>query len=225
LIIILAAIFLWFSWGKYVDWQAQKENNAAIVAQQVLKQQVADNVKLAEIVRGNEQRYVQLLNTVTAQNQQLVNAMAARDRVTAQQQEANKTLPLPELAFRWQTLIKVPPTEIKNVNNELVVSPVAAVATVNQLEEIPRLEGNLADEKAQSANKDELIKEGTVNVTGLTGQVTGLKTEIVKQAVLNKAEQDKMKADQKKKSRNWFLRGLAIGGAVVVYAAHALGAF
>ena len=227
LIIILVAIFLWFSWGKYVDWQARHDDVAAAIAQTKLEQQVEANEKLAQVVAANENNYKVLLAQVTSQNQMLANAIATRDITTKKQQEANLTTPLPDLAKRWVQLINIPQVEIQPAPllDHLIVTDNAARTTVNRLEEIPRLEGNLADEQKAHENDVSLLKDRDKAVTDLNTQVAGKDAEIDKQAVANKAEQDKLKADARKAKRNWFIRGAIIGGGVAVYALHAVGIF
>lgn len=227
LIIILLSIVLWFSWGKYVDWQARHDDVAAAVARTKLEQQIADNEKLAQVVAANENNYKVLLAQVTSQNQMLANAIATRDIQTRKQQEVNMTLPLPDLAQRWIRMLNLPQGEIEatSLPNKLVVTDNAARTTVNRLEEIPRLEGNLADEKKAHENDVSLLKDRDKAVTDLNAQVVGKDAEIEKQAAANKAEQDKLKADARKAKRNWFVRGILVGGGVAVYALHAVGVF
>lgn len=227
IIIVLAAILIWFLWGKYVDWQAKHDDTAAAIARTKLEQQVEDNAKIAQIVANNEQNFKVLLAQVTAQNQVLANAVATRDRNTQQQQATNLALPLPDLAKRWVQLLNIPQAEVQaaNVPDKLIVTDNAARTTVNQLEEVPRLTGNLAAEKQAHANDVSLLKDRDKAVVDLNAQVTGKDAEIEKQAVANKAEQDKLKADARKAKRNWLIRGMVIGGAGTAWALHALGMF
>ena len=227
LIIVLAAIFLWFSWGKYVDWQARHDDVAAAIAQTKLEQQVEANEKLAQVVESNANNYKVLLAQVTSQNQMLANAIATRDIATKKQQETNLTLPLPDLAKRWVQLLNIPQAEIQpaNLPDKLIITDSAARTTVNQLEEIPRLAGNLAAEKQAHANDVSLLKDRDKAVTDLNAQVAGKDEEILKQAEANKAAQDKLKADARRAKRNWLIRGIVVGGAGTAWALHALGLF
>src|SRR5208282_3911790 len=77
LIVIIAAIFLWWGYGKYA--QIRLDHDNAVLAQQKLitDAQVKANQQMAQQVAEDKAQYQALSDKVTAQNQQLVAANTA----------------------------------------------------------------------------------------------------------------------------------------------------
>jgi hypothetical protein len=163
--------------NKYLD----KRYDAAVArgqsANSVLKDQVSKNNEIQKNVDNLQQQYQQLLAGVQKQNAALVAAVAARNQTAAVQQKADADLTLPALAARQQTLAAT--TGINYTENGLLESPAAAIAVTQSLELLPVLKQDNQDLQEVSGNKDKQIVSLNGVVTGLDGQVDGLKLQLV----------------------------------------------
>lgn len=216
-LVLLVAGFgtLLFLGNLYINksYDAAVARNAA--AQQVLQEQVTKNAELQKQQDAREQQYQTMLETLTRQNQALVSAVAARNQAVAVQQHTDAGLPGAELAARHEALAGV-----KGVNyteNGFQVSSPVELQTVQSLETLPVLQANLKDEQSLSANKDQQITGLNGIVTGLNGQVGGLRVQLTDADKACTTKIDEIKKGERKAKRNWFARGLAIGGAVAAY--------
>lgn len=186
-------------------------------AQQVLQDQVTKNAELQKQQEAREQQYEQLVENLTKQNQTLVAGIVARNQAVAIQQKTDATLPLADLAVRQQVLAGTP--GITSTESGLVESPAAAVIVTQKLETLPALEQNVKDQQAVISNKDSQITGLNGVVTGLNGQVSGLGLQIQDQTKACDTRVNELKAAQRKKSRNWLIRGLMIGLGLGAYGA------
>ena len=124
------------------------------------------------------QQYQQMVTAILAQNTALANSMKQREVVVQQQQKVDQTLPLPDLALRWEKLLNLQPKEIQNTDKGLNVSEGASRTTVQTLELVPVLQANLKDSQTVSSNKDKQIDGLNGIVTGKDKQIDGLKVEL-----------------------------------------------
>lgn len=213
----LLLVVLWIG-NKYLNISADKADAKAVAAQQALDTIKQQNADFQKKVDEQEQQYQVLVGQLTAQNRSLLATIASRNQAVQTQQKTDANLALPELAVRWKTL--VPEADVQILNTGVSVSEPGARATVQQLELVPVLQANLGDEEKLVTNKDQQIAGLTGLTSGLTTQVDGLRSQIAAADTSCKADIAKIKADDRRSKRNWLLRGIAIGGAIVGYLMH-----
>lgn len=202
-----------------LDHQADRDKAAATTAQQILTAQQATDKSLAAQVAQNTQQYQALVVQLSQQNTQLAQAAQTRTVVLQAQQKTDDTIPLPDLGNRWAQLANISPTAFTATTQGVSVTPEAARTTVTQLEEVPVLTQNLADQKTETANvQKELDGSNTINGLLVT-QISGLKTEIVDDTKACSTEEASLKADARKGKFHWF--GIGYGaGFVSGFAVH-----
>lgn len=203
--------------NKYINASADQAIARAAAAQQALDTIKQQNADLQKKVDEQSAQYAELLAQLTKQNQSLLASIQSRREAVQQQQTVDASLPLPQLASRWIDLAKLKLDAIKSTENGLQITPEGAVTTVQALELVPVLQQNLADTEKIVANKDQQISGLNGLVETLNAQVSGLNAQLKAADVAHKTEIDSLKAQQRKKSRNWFLRGLVVGGTIVGY--------
>jgi hypothetical protein len=195
---------------------------AQIVAQQqatqdaALAQQATQN---AAVVAQDKAQLQALSDKVTAQNASLVAANTALATALTKQQKTDASLPVPALVDRWAQL--APGTNFAGAitsGNNVEVTPSNALATVQQLEKVPVLTQQLANETAEKLADDTLIAKQNTSISDLNTQVGTLNASIVglnKQIVDNNTvSQDQIKlikAEASKSKRRWFIIGFITG--------------
>jgi hypothetical protein len=213
LALLVVSLFLL---NKYLD----KSYDSAVArnqaAQAVLQDQVSKNSELQKNVDSLQQKYGQLLGTLTRQNQTLVAAVAARNQVVVGQQKQDAGLVAPELAARHETLIGI--KGVQSTENGFLVIPPVELQTVQSLETLPVLQQNLKDEQQLSANKDQQIASLDGVVAGLDGQVSGLKLQITD----GQKSCDARIAVAKKSRWKFFKAGAVVGFVAGVLTRHYL---
>jgi hypothetical protein len=226
IIVGILAVGLWFGYGKYAQIRLDHDNATLHQAQIVAAQQAEQNAALAQQAQQNAIQLAQdkaalqaLTDKVTAQNSQLVAANTALATALTKQQKTDASLPVPALVDRWAQL--APGTNFTGAigsGNNVEVTPSNALATVQQLEKVPVLTSELANETTAKANDDQLIASQNKNIFDLNGQVGTLNASIVG---LNKTivdnnntcqDQIKVVKDEARKSkRRWFIIGYVAG--------------
>lgn len=232
LIVIIAAIVLWWGYGKYAQIRLDHDSAALKQAQIVANQQATQNAALlvqaqqnAAVVAADKAQLQALTDKVTAQNQQLANANIALATALSKQQKTDASLPVPDLVNRWAQL--VPGTNFSGAvtsGNNIQVTPSNALATVQQLEKVPALMAELANEVQLKANDDQIIVSQNKSIADLNTQVTTLNAAVAGAKQLDvdhqKAadEQIKVVKDECRKSkRKWFVIGYIAGFASKVF--------
>lgn len=206
----IALIILFFAvagylGNKYLD----KSYDAAVArqqaAQQILQEQASKNNELQKNVDSLQQRYGQLLDTLTKQNQSLVASIAARNQAVVKQQSQDADLSLAELANRQKTLAQT--DGVNSTENGLTETPLGAIAITQALETLPVLRQDNQDLQTLANNKDSQITSLNGVVTGLDGQVDGLKLQLTDSG---KACDARVSVAKKSKWR-WFKFGVVTG--------------
>lgn len=215
ILIVLFLVTVVYLGHKYLVYAADTAKLNADTAVQTLAKQTADNKALADESKQREAQYVSLVTTLAAENAQVLSAMAQRTQATVVQQKVDKTLPLPELANRWAALGNFSPAEITNQPTGLLVSDAASRTTVQNLEEIPTLTQNLADQKKIADAKDTQLASLTGVNNGLVDQVSGLTLQAKDSEKACKAEITSVKASARKSKWKWFGVGVGIGAGIV----------
>lgn len=212
LIVLVAAVVLWWGYGKYAQIRLEHDNSALQQAKITADAQVAANQQLAQQVADDKAQLQVLTDKLTAQNQQLTAANIALATALTKQQKTDASLPVPDLVNRWAQL--APGTNFAGAvgsGNNVSVTPANALATVQQLEKVPVLTQELANEITQKQNDDQLLVSANKSIFDLNSQVTGaVKLDTDHQAQC--AEQIKVVKDEARKSkRRWFIIGFISG--------------
>lgn len=213
IIIVIAAVALWWGYGKYAQIRLDHDNAVLKQAQIVADSQKAANAQLAQQVLEDKAQLQALTDKVTAQNQQLVNANTALAQALSKQQKTDATLPPTDLATRWMQLVpNMPSGGVKvSSNGDFDVTPAGSVATTQQLERVPTLTQELANETTEKNNDDQLIAKQSQSIIDLNGQVTGLNKQIVDNNNVCQEQIKVVKDEARKSKRKWFVAGFVAG--------------
>lgn len=211
LLILLGLLVAGFLIWKYLDHSAAVADKKSLQADAVLQQQTVINNNLAAQVKSQSDTLTQLVVQVSQENAALLQAIQVRSAATAVQVVKDKTLPLPELATRWENLASLQPADITATTSGLVVSDAGSRMTVQALENLPTLTQNLADTQAIVQNKDSQISSMTEFQGTLQTQVKGLNLQITDADKACKAEITSVRASARKGKFKAFLWGLGIG--------------
>src|SRR5271157_4284105 len=227
IIVGIVAIGLWFGYGKYAQIRLDHDNAVLAQAKVTADAQAKANQQLAQQVADDKAALQTLTDKLSAQNQQLVNANTALATALSRQQKTDASLPVPDLVNRWAQL--APGTNFTGAigsGNNVTVTPSNALATVQQLEKVPVLTQQLANETTEKANDDQLIAQQNKSIFDLNNQVGTLSSSVAglnKQIVDNGAvcaEQIKVVKDEARKGkRKWFIIGYIAGFASHVFLA------
>jgi hypothetical protein len=212
IIVAIVVVGLWFGYGKYADIRAAHDNAALQQAKVVAAAQEQANAQLAQQVQADKASLQALTDKVTAQNAQLVAANTALATALTKQQKTDAALPVPALVDRWAQL--APGTNFTGAvtsGNNVQVTPSNALATVQQLEKVPVLTQELANETTLKTNDDQLVASQNKSIFDLTGQVTGLNKQIVDNQTQCTDQIAVVKAQAAKSKRRWFIIGYVAG--------------
>src|SRR5271155_3570018 len=226
IIIVIAALVIWLGYVKITNIIADHDAANLKQAQVVAQQQADQNAALAKQAAANaaqiadDKAQLQVLtDRLTAQNQQLVNANTALATALTKQQHTDASLPVPALVDRWAQL--APGTNFTGAigsGNNVSVTPSNALATVQQLEKVPVLTTELANETTEKTNVDQLLVAANKNifdlntsVTTLNGQIVGLNKTIVDNGNVCAEQIKVIKDDARKSKRKWFIIGFVAG--------------
>jgi hypothetical protein len=222
---LLVIVFLGYTW---MNRSSDNAIAANALAQQALQEQVVknaesskQNAELARQLASQVAQYQKMMDTLLAQNTALANAMKTRQAVVQKQQEVDKTLPLPDLAVRWEKLAALQPTDIQATDKGLTVNEAGSRLTVHILEEVPALQQDLTDTRQIVTNKNTQIAglDGVVaglntQVAGLKDEQTGLKAEIAKADAACTTKIDLEKSKARRSKIKIFFAGLLTGAGI-----------
>jgi len=208
-LLAIAGLVLWFGIGK-IDTLIANHDNANLQQAKVAAQIQADKVAaVAEQVQQQAQQYQILATKLDSQNAALVAANTQLATALAQRQKTDASLPPTELANRWAVL--VPQAKPTVTATGLAVDTPGAIATVQQLEQVPVLSTQLGNERTQLGNTQALLTAEGQQVTTLNTEVGSLRIQITDNAKVCdarvKVETDKIH----KARRRWFVIGYVAG--------------
>lgn len=209
LLIVLGFVLFWFVTGKVQDIIAAHDNANLQAATAVLNAQIDSDKKQAVLVAQQAADYKALSEKFQAQNDALARANTALSVKLSERQNTNNNLTLPDLLVRWQQL--VPPATLSITNGQATISDTGAHATVNELEKVPVLTEQLANEKTSNENNLTLLSASNKQVSTLNDSVTGLNKQI---AAANGVCEEKIKTVKDaaaKSKRRWFVVGYIAG--------------
>lgn len=210
-----------FGLSKYFDVDAARKDAKYVAQEQIVANDKQNSAAQAIATAQMQSQYTALVQALATQNAALGASIAQRTASQKAQVITDQTLPLPGLAARWNTLL---PTVTPTVTtNGVTLNEQGVRDTVSQLELVPALQGNLADEiKIAQAYQQEAQKaDALVNIE--SAQIAGLKTQIVDETKANAAEVAAVKAEGKKNSMKWFKRGFGLGFLSGLFVGHAAG--
>ena len=217
IIIILVLAAAVFAFNKYIDHAAKVADEQAAVSSQILKEQQNINQQLIQRMDAQDARYASLVEELTKKNEASRQEINTRNQDLAKQQSVNNTLPLVDLAGRWKTLINALNSDVQAFGPNIMVSDSGARQTVNKLEETTTLEANLTSQTNISNNLQKLLTECNQVVTNKQEVIDGKDNELKKQKDDSEKQIVKVKADDRRSKRNWFVRGMIAGGGIAAY--------
>jgi regulator of replication initiation timing len=205
----IAAVLLWFAVG-HVESIIAAHDNANLTQAKVVAQSQADKTAaLAAQVEQQSAQYQALATKLDAQNAALVAANTQLATALAQRQKTDATLPPSELANRWTVL--VPQANPTVTPSGLAVDTPGAVATVQQLEQVPVLSAQLGNERTQLESTQKLLGLSQNETTTLSSEVGSLRVQITDNAKVCDARV-KVESDKVHKARRrWFVIGYVAG--------------
>ena len=215
LIIILSlALLVFHGYLKTIDYLKSRDQAVNSKAQATLQAQVEANKQAADNTQQVVLQYKDLVDKLVVSNAQIAAAQVQRAQVTQKQQAADKTLPPPELAARWNTLLKMPTGVVPSTGSTYAVTQDAAVQTVIQLETVPMLQADLAGEQVLVSNGQKQIEGlSTVNAAQIT-EIAGLGAQIQDQTKACTTQVNLVKAQARKSKIHWFEAGFVVGFVV-----------
>jgi hypothetical protein len=211
LIILLVLGFGTHLYSKYLDSESAKKDQQLAVLTQTLNESKSQASAAALQADSAAAAFQKALDTVQAQNSLLAASNARSQAALAQHQTADRTtLALPEVIQRWQSLVVLQPNDLSQTSSGTVISENGVRATVAQLEAVPTLTSQLADEVQIAANDQSLLTQQTTVTTALQSQVSALNVELADQSKQCTAQV----AAEKIKTKRAFIRGFRIGAVV-----------
>jgi hypothetical protein len=213
LIVAIAALVIYLGYVKVTNILANHDSAQLQQAQIVASQQATQNAALAKQAQDDAVQLKALTDKLEAQNQQLANANTTLATALSQHQRTDATLPPSDLAQRWAQLIPNMPAAGVTVSpdNTMKVTQAGAVATVQQLEQVPVLKQEFDNETAQKNNDDQLLGAANKSIGDLNLQVVGLNKQITDNAAVCAAQIKVVKDDARKSKRKWFWFGFVSG--------------
>lgn len=212
-LLIASTVFLA---NKWVNSSARHADERLAVAQAQLEEQRRVNAQNDANSKLALAQYQAAYVKLEKENADLKKQIAARHDDLNHQQQVDQTLPLPELAIRWQQLADINKEDLQATTAGITVTDSASRKTVVLLEEIPILKQDLEDQQTIINNKDQEIGKCQNAIDALNTQITGLKTTIQDEKDTCKAQVADIKANARKSKRNWFIVGYVAGWASAI---------
>ena len=210
IIVVLGFLLFWFVTGRVENILAAHDNANLNIVKAQLVAQVATDKKTQDLVAQQATDMKALNDKVLAQDAALAQANKALATALSQRQQTNNNLPLPELAARWSVL--VPGANGITFDGEhLLVDNASSHATVNELEKVPVLTTQLANETKVAENTNSLLSAANGQVTTLNTLVAGKDLDLKKADDTCKAEIKTVKDAARKSKRRWFIGGFIAG--------------
>jgi hypothetical protein len=210
-----------FGLSKYFDVDAARKEAKYVAAEQIVANDAKNSAALALQTAQTTAQYQALVQTLADQNARLSASIAQRTASGAAQRTVDSTLPVSGLVARWTILV---PTVVPMVTpNGVMLNEQGVRDTVSQLELVPVLQGNLADETKIALDNQQQALKADALVSIQSTQITGLNTQIADQTKACTAQVAAVKAEGKKNSMKWFKRGFGLGFLSGLFVGHAAG--
>src|SRR5208282_5184948 len=220
ILVVIAAIVIWVSYGKIADIIAQHDNANLQQAKVVTAAQEKTNAQQAAQVAADEAQRQALQAKLEAMNAQLVSANTQLATALATRQKTDATLPVTDLAARWNMLVPLATPTV--TTSGLAVSQGGAVATVQALEQVPVLKQELTNETQLKQNDDQLLTADATSLVDFGHRVDGLNLLIADKDKQCTAQMAVVKAEAAKSKRRWGKIGFVLGFISGAFAMHAL---
>lgn len=185
-----------------------------------------DNAALAAVVEQNKELQTeaqnkdallqQAITALSAANAQLSAQQKARDTQLTTQVQANATLSASAAADRLTQQTKAAPGEITASNNTVTLDLPMSRVLVNDLDTLPVVQADLADETTQLANETSIANAALADVTAEKAEIAGLNKQIADQTVACAAEVKAEKAKTRKAGIKGFFNGVGVMIAVIL---------
>jgi hypothetical protein len=217
LLVAVAGLALWFGIGR-VDTLIANHDKANLTQATIVDKAQADkDATTAALALQQAEQYKVLAQQEAADKAVLVQQNIAFANALAARQKTDATLPPTELVARWNALI---PAQVTVTPNGVTLPSVGAVATVQELEKVPVLTKQLANETQIVGDDAALLTQRSTQIDTLNTLVAGLQTKAVDDAKVCQEQIAVVKADAAKSKRRWFIggfvTGLSLRGAVKI---------
>ena len=211
IIVVLVIGLSLFVVQKYFDLSAAIESHKAQEATAVLQAQTDKTNNDLDTAKQLLSSYQAALIQSATENSKLADAIANRNLNLTTQQNNDKVLPPSKLADRWQMLTGSDNGDIIATSDGFSVSSIAAVTTVQRLEQVPVLEQNIADEQDKEKNLQTSISKANDLISQGKITVDGLQLQLQDQTKACNAQIGLVKAEARKSKMKWFFAGLITG--------------
>ena len=210
-----------FGLSKYFDVDAARKEAKYVAAEQIVAEDQKNSAAAATATAQMQSQYTALVQALATQNAALASSIAQRTASQKAQVATDQTLPLSGLAARWNVL--VPTVNPTVITNGVTLNEQGVRDTVSQLEQVPTLQGNLADETRIAQDNQQQAERSDALVGLQSAQITGLNTQIADQTKECTAQVAAVKAEGHKNLVKWFKRGFGLGFIAGIFAGHAAG--
>jgi hypothetical protein len=208
LLALVAAVAIWFAIGKVDTLIANHDHANLQQAQVAAAVQTAKNEETAAVVAQQAADLKELKAQMAAQVAAVEAEKVALINALSQQKKADAVMTPTELTNRWNVLVPSAKAAV-SPSGEIALSSTGAVATVQQLEEVPVLTKELASSQGELATANKMIQSQGDQVATLNTLISG-KDALLKDADKVCQEQIKVvKDDAAKSKRRWYVAGVA----------------
>lgn len=194
----LALLICLFLFNKWIDKSAADADKKNAIAQIAAQNAAAQSAQATQV-------YQEAILALSKQIDALNANVAQRNTVLVAKQTAIKTETVPQVVSDWKGLIQdTDSNSIVSGTQGLLISEDAARRTVTQLEIVPTLQSNLADETSIALTYKNSLDKAGADIVDLNKQIIADNTEC-------KAQISDLKARERKSKRNWFIAGFLTG--------------
>ena len=211
IIVVLVIGLSLFVVQKYFDLSAAIESHKAQEATAILQAQTSKTNNDLDTAKQLLSTYQAALVQSATENSKLADAIANRNLNLTTQQNNDKILPPSKLANRWEMLTGSDNGDIIATSDGFSVSSIAAITTVQRLEQVPVLEQNVSDEQDKEKNLQNSISKANDLISQGKITVNGLQLQLQDQTKACDAQIGLVKAEARKSKMKWFFAGLVTG--------------
>ena len=218
-LVLVAGVFLG---NKYLNYESAQKDAKVAALTLVVNQDKQTVANLALQAAQAQATYQTTLDAITKENASLAQANAQELGALAQRQTVDKTLPLPAVASRIESLVPGAVGGITATTAGVVMNDTASHSVLTTLEEVPVLQDELKNETQVAANNQSALDEANTVIVDKTAQIIGLNKSLTDQQAHETAAVAAEKLKTKKAWRSGFKWGFAAGAALVGVLTHGL---
>jgi hypothetical protein len=212
--LVILGVILYVGVGKIDTLIAHHDSANLDQAKVTLQAQQSKDAVTAQLALQQAQQLATETAAAKAQAAALEQANATLTAALSKQQVVDNAMALPALAQRWQTL--VPNVTLTASATSITVDNAGAHDTVSQLELIPVLTTELANETTEKNTDLALISTANTNIATLNTEISGLRLENTKAEAVCKDQLKTQKDDFDKKLRHRTFWAYVAGFATAV---------